>query len=179
MSMEHKAFVFDYSAFTAEIGQILYQALSSNEVSLLIDSIEKNLSALSIPYSGEPLDSNWRNLIETGDAHEYGDFLITKFYSPQVDIGLGEIWNEVHLALEECFPEQTEILLGSAFGPESNYFDPGKMGSYFQSLVQVQNSHSLIEEFVNLYPEKSHLVASVQRMFQCAIKEQKGLYITF
>jgi hypothetical protein len=67
-----------------------------------------------------------------------GDFALTKYYDAAGDHGLQEHW----LAVEEAVPEPLRgSLLGAPFGPAKNFFDPGRMGSYFQTHAVAAESH--------------------------------------
>ncbi|MFN6463866.1 MAG: hypothetical protein RMZ41_018925 [Nostoc sp. DedVER02] len=70
-------------------------------------------------------------------------------------------------------------MLGKVFGIPGNYFDPGKMGAYFQSPEQVKNNLELLNLLLN--DKKEHLPSLVLliRMLSNALDLQKGLYITF
>jgi hypothetical protein len=71
------------------------------------------------------------------------------------------------------------ILLGSAFGFERNYFDPGEMGAYFQTPDQAAEHLRRLEALAATAPADAHEVQDAIVMFQQAVKTQKGLYITF
>jgi hypothetical protein len=75
--------------------------------------------------------------------------------------------------------EPLKIILGESFGSVNNYFDPGKMGSYFQSPQQVQQNMQLIQNIVIKEPKLAERLADLLAMFQQAIDLQQGLYITF
>lgn len=72
MTIDYKAFIFDYNAFVKELADILENALVTNENHILIAFIEDNLPYLKDPDEGEPLDSSWKEMIEIGDISEYG-----------------------------------------------------------------------------------------------------------
>ena len=178
MSMEHKAFVFEYEAFELEVKEILETALVLNDVEGLEKFIILNIDYLTDPYEGDLLPENWVEMLEYNDPHEYGDFALTKFYNPTEDIGLGYEWFEV----EELISSQSrEIIsiLGDKIGKEDNYFDPEKMGSYFQSLNTILDNKNKIDVFMKSQPEQTDLLNLVSCMFNSAISSKKGLYITF
>ncbi|MBD2740414.1 hypothetical protein [Coleofasciculus sp. FACHB-1120] len=134
MSMEHKAFVFDYDSFIYELSNILRNALLTNNNEKLVSFIKQNINSLKDPYEGEALNTSWETMVEPKDPHQYGDFALMKFYDPQDDIGLGAMWeweNIQKIFKKEC--GKNSVILGTPFGSKDNYFDPGKMGSYFQS----------------------------------------------
>jgi hypothetical protein len=62
---------------------------------------------------------------------------------------------------------------------KGNYFDPGKMGSYFQSLNMVLDNKNKICGITRSKPIYTELLMPVIYMFDLAIMSNKGLYITF
>jgi hypothetical protein len=179
MSMEHKAFVLDYEAFKWQVGNLLESALMTGINDKLVQFIWTNITRLKDPYEGEPLDESWEDLIEVKDAHSYGDFALTKFYHPAIDIGLGDDWEEIQDLLKGVSSELGTAILGRPFGPERNYFDPGKMGSYFQTSGEVQESLSLLNDLARRKPEISPALNKAIEMLQHAADAGKGLYVTF
>ncbi|WP_445627159.1 hypothetical protein [Nostoc sp. DSM 114167] len=177
--MEHKAFVFDYDAFIQELAEILENALVINQRNELITFIENNFSYLKNPDEGEPLDYSWKEMLDTEDISQYGDFAITKYYNPQCDIGLGYDWLPLYDMLLNELDKDTSPLLGKNFGIPGNYFNPGQIGSYFQSLEQVKNNFELLNWLLN--EKKEHLpnLALLIKMLSNALESKKGLYITF
>jgi hypothetical protein len=176
--MEHKAFVFDWEAFTGELSKILENALLTNNSEQLVSFIKDNLEFIKDPCEGEPLDSEWEAGMELDDVHQWGDLALTKFYNPQDDIGLGYGWeNAQNLILEEGGKDCA--LLGSPFGPSQNYFDAGKMGSYFQSASQVQEILQWLEELQQKKPALFPVLNDALKMLQKAAAVNKGIYVTF
>ena len=149
MSMEHKAFVFDYRAFVDELSHILENSLLSNNSDNLINFIQQNLNFLQDPYEGEPLDNDWQSLLEITDIQQCGDFALTKYYDPQTDIGIGEKWQEIQTIFYQEYG-QDSMILGRPFAKDNKFFDPGKMGSYFQSDHQVRENLILTKELLEL-----------------------------
>jgi hypothetical protein len=139
--------------------------------------IEANASQLRDPYEGEPLDPKWEAMIETPDAHQYGDFALTKFYDPSADIGLGVAWTE----LQEHFGVDSSIagspILGETVGPRNDPFDPGKLGSYFQSPAKVRQNYDILAKLVER-DRIVHLNEAIQMLRQ-AMNAGVGLYVTF
>jgi hypothetical protein len=174
---EHKAFVFDFERFSRELQPIIERGLLSGDCSDTIAFIHDNLGLLKDPYEGEPLGSDWESMIETRDVHQYGDFALTKYYDPSADIGLGGSWMEAQdlIARESTF--LVSPILGAVLGPESNPFDPGKMGSYFQSYDRL---HKSIEQLTALRNAvASSVVAPALQMLNRAADAKAGLYVTF
>lgn len=154
--MEHKAFEFDWQFFKTDFLAILHNALASNDVVLLHSYIEENVRVLVDPYEGEPLNLDWRMQIENvHDVHTLGDFAITRFYDPNKDFGIGSAWLDCGDYLTHS---SQAALLGQTVGPAFNLFDPGKLGSYFQSPDEVSQSfevlfkldHPLMAEYLSL-----------------------------
>ncbi|TWT29251.1 hypothetical protein [Blastopirellula retiformator] len=173
--MEHKAFIFDYQKFEQELLPILQDALATGECSALISFIQQNIESLTDPYEGEPLEDDWEGMIETEDAHQYGDFALTKYYDPTADIGLGSAWESV----QEIVPDdrRSSPILGLIVGSDNDPFDPGKMGSYFQSNGQVSESFGFLQQLAQEH--SSEEVNEAVELLQRATQAQKGLYVTF
>jgi hypothetical protein len=179
MSFEHKAFVLDYQSFESQLKSVLESALESENVSQLSNYISQNQTYLKDPYEGQPLTNEWESMIESQDPHQYGDFALTKFYNPTEDIGLGYDWENVQAVLSQKLTNVSSVL-GSPIGPASNYFDPGKMGAYFQSPQQVMENQQLLESSFNQGElESSAELEKMLEMLQAATSEGKGLYVTF
>ena len=174
--LEHKAFLFDYPQFTCELLPILEHSLTTNDCAQLISFIWDNIGLLSDPYEGEPLTPSWEtDFIETADAHQYGDFALTKYYTPLNDIGLGYSW----ISVKDAIPDNKGLspILGSVIGSPDNPFDPGKMGSYFQSNMRVQKNFEFLQTITEQKtPEE--LDKAVGLLMQ-PFRLQKGLYVTF
>jgi hypothetical protein len=128
MSFSHKAFAFSWESFAEELTPLLSQALASERDAALEAFIERNISACSSPYDGEPLGSNWKELLEVGTTQELGDFALTKYYEPTQDFGLGEAWGELEAAL---LAPQRAALLGTAFGQPGSLLTQGSRVATF------------------------------------------------
>lgn len=180
MSLEHKAFIFDNDGFSHELKPLLESALDSGNVDQIRNFIILNQPALVDPYEGEPLDDDWENRIEDKDAHQYGDFALTKYYSPIDDKGLGSEWEY----FQQIFLDSSELsfspVLGFPIGTDDNLFDPGKMGSYFQSPSEVHESLGRVKQFEKVVPEE-HLAIfeKFKNFLEQAVTEKKGIYVTF
>ncbi|WP_146259908.1 hypothetical protein [Pseudomonas sp. URMO17WK12:I2] len=180
MSLEHKAFVFDFYRFRGELKPILESSLRSGDTHSLFEFIVANKDILVDPYQGEALDESWEDMIEERDAHQYGDFALTKYYSPLEDQGLGVEWE----GLQELMPHSANVsfspFLGAPIVVGEEIFDPGKMGAYFQSESEVVESLSVLTAFESVVP-KNYIDGFVR--FKCllerAIDEGRGIYITF
>jgi hypothetical protein len=172
--MDHKAFLFDWSAFEAELLPPIETALTLDDASGLVQFITANLTVLRDPYEGEPLAIGWHNLLSTGDVQQCADFALTKYYDPTADIGLGESWITLHELIGREIAAPISPLLGRTIGPKGHPFDPGRMGSYFQDPQDVRRSRGAIE---SLPPIRG--IDKAIRMLDAAIVGRRGLYITF
>jgi hypothetical protein len=124
MSFDHKAFAFDWVAFSNEMLPWLSGTLAIGDRNKLMAFVDANVPICRNPYDGEPLASSWREMLEAGDIQEIADFALTKYYNPTDNHGLGDSWAEFDEGLAADF---RVALLGS---PIPN-FDPGRQGSYF------------------------------------------------
>jgi hypothetical protein len=170
MSMCHKAFAFDWMSFERELLPILLSALEANETAGLTAFIESNIGTLSDPYEGETLTEDWQSLLENQDVQELGDFALTRYYDPSDDCGLGDDWITLNASLSA--PAQA-ALLGSPLGPETNRFDPGRMGSYFQTPADVRRSRA------SLRPLKAAPIRLYKSLLDRCGRRGLGVYVTF
>lgn len=177
MSIDHKAFLFDYDEFDGELREILEESLATGKSSLLVSFVEANLAQLKDPNEGEMLDSDWQSSLEFHDAHEYGDFALTKYYDPKKDIGLGHAWEEAQEYLERVTGSGMHVL-GETIGPRENLFDPGKQGAYFQSCNEAEENLARISSWSSR-KEAPQELRDWQGVLERAVLERKGLYITF
>jgi hypothetical protein len=175
--MEHKAFLFDYDSFERELRPILADALRSGDNGALVSFINTNLSELRDPYEGEPLSVDWEAMIETLDPHQYGDFALTKYYNPVSDIGLGAAWDLLQELIATDLSLTESPILGSIIGAKDDPFDPGKMGSYFQSAQQVRHNQRYLLNLAK--EERSEVLNRAIKMLETAADASTGLYVTF
>ena len=179
MSMNHNAFVFDYSTFLTELRPLLVQALAANESLRLMAWIEANRSSLVDPYEGKKLGPNWEKEFTKRDVQEYGDIALTKYYDPINSIGLDDAWQDVGETLQEHGLGE-EIILGTPVGTKERLFDPGGMGSYFQSPAAVLANQQKIEGVLrNPGASGRDNLESALAMLTAATAKNMGLYITF
>jgi len=163
MSMEHKAFDFDWTSFNQELSPVLIYALQSDNESLLLDFIKDNLSCITDPYEGQNLEDDWEEVLISSPIQDIADHTLTKYYSVTEDIGLGENW----LFINETLPlKGINALLGISF----REFDPGCCGSYFQSREQLNESIGILSQFYN---------PIVESYLDDLTNVRKGLYVTF
>jgi hypothetical protein len=127
--LDHKAFLFDFRRFEAELLPILENALATGDCDELIAFVRENVASLADPYEGQPLAADWEAMIVAPDPHQCGDFALTKFYDPTDDIRLGPSWAEVQEQIASSGGFTWSPILGRSVGPAENPFDPGKLGS--------------------------------------------------
>jgi hypothetical protein len=170
MSMSHKAFILDWDAFRLELAPLLESSLRDGDTTRLFQFGDRHLESLRDPNEGEMLGDDWAGGLGGGDVQEVADYLLTRYYDPTEDVGLGEAW----LGLEDHLDaEQRRALLGQPFGPEGATFDPGRMGSYFQDGAAVRRSLVALRQTTR--PELRGFISSLEQ----AVSSARGLYVTF
>jgi hypothetical protein len=155
----------------------LQTALASGDCTELIAFIRRHVTALTDPYEGKPLADDWEKLIETPDAHQYGDFALTKNYVPKDDRGLGGSWEKLQEMLANEANLSSSPILGSLVGTVQAPFDPGKLGSYFQSPGQVVANLARLQSLA-LHNQSEAINEAIQ-LLEHAVQSRKGLYVTF
>jgi hypothetical protein len=177
--MEHKAFAFDYRGFERELLPLLSRALIENRTDELEKFIDQHRPQLKVPDEGDPLSEDWRDLLESDSPHEYGDFALTKFYEPEEDLGLGLRWEIVQKAVAAAGLTVSPIL-GRTVGLANNPFDPGRMGSYFQSAEQVRESRMRLTQLQSAADlgTKEAVSAAIDMLAEVEAPG-RGLYVTF
>lgn len=191
MSMEHKSFLFNTSAFTKELSEIILTAGETDNEKLLISFINQNLNDLKSPYSGEELTSEWIEELETEDIQELADFAMTKYYNPDEELGLSYSWE----LLLESFDEldlkfnNEYYILGKSLDSENFTLDPGRMGLGFIDSQQISSIHkeliSLKQNFINIFETESLDKEVIQayeeliEIYEEAKESNCGLLMTF
>lgn len=191
MSMEHKSFLFNTSAFTKELSEIILTAGETDNEKLLISFINQNLNDLKSPYSGEELTVEWIEELETEDIQELADFAMTKYYNPDEELGLSYSWE----LLLESFDEldlkfnNEYYILGKSLDSENFTLDPGRMGLGFIDSQQISSIHkeliSLKQNFINIFETESLDKEVIQayeeliEIYEEAKESNCGLLMTF
>ncbi|MCM0665580.1 hypothetical protein [Flavobacterium tyrosinilyticum] len=191
MSMEHKSFLFNTSAFTKELSEIILTAGETDNEKLLISFINQNLNDLKSPYSGEELTVEWIEELETEDIQELADFAMTKYYNPDEELGLSYSWE----LLLESFDEldlkfnNEYYILGKSLDSEKFTLDPGRMGLGFIDSQQISSIHkeliSLKQNFINIFETESLDKEVIQayeeliEIYEEAKESNCGLLMTF
>ena len=170
MTMSHKAYAFDHATFARELAPVLRDALQTGSRESLDQFVDRFRPVLRHPSGAGPLPPSWRVELEVGDVQEVADLALTKYYAPDREAGVGDAW----LAWQESTtPELARCLLGAPFGPAERLFDPGRMGSYFQSPEDVIASQSCLSEVA------TPCLARFKELLADAANLRKGLYVTF
>jgi hypothetical protein len=180
MSLEHKAFIFDAGKFSNELKPHLEADLRAGKSDQVRAFIISNISSLTDPYEGEELDECWEDMIENKDAHQYGDFALTKYYSPTADVGLGAEWKTIQELLTDMAALKFSPVLGKPLKGGEEVFDPGKMGAYFQTSADVVESLNIMNSIEQSIPK--NVIESFNEfkaILKEASKQDKGLYVTF
>ena len=165
--MTHKAFALDWAGFRSGLLPLLLNALESDCVEGLLEFISAN--PCTNPDEGTPLDPDWQ-LNFASDVQALADVALTAYYNPQSDFGLGPDW----LHVQQEAPENISLaLLGAPVVAGQRSFDPGRMGSYFQSPQQVAESIRLLSNATEQH------VSTFTSMLTRVSASGKGLYVTF
>ena len=173
--MEHKAFIFDFDGFENELCPLIQHALRTDNCSGILEFICNNMDSLVDPYEGEQLQTDWEEMIEVADPHQYGDFALTKYYDPTQDIGLGLAWEVVQ---DHIDPNRTTSpILGTVVGEFESPFEPGKLGAYFQSRELIAQNLDYVQKIKQC--KSSADLDNAIRLLQVASSSEKGLYVTF
>lgn len=121
MSMQHKGFAFDWLNFKRELQPVLVKSLETGDVQELLNFIGRNREQLTDPYSGVCLNEKWQAMLSNRDAHEYGDYVLTKYYDVTEERGVGNVWTELSYSL----PADAKFaMLGKAVGSRQCYVFP-------------------------------------------------------
>jgi len=177
VSMSHKAYAFDWSAFVRdELHNVLLDALSSGDERGLIRYIEANRHYINDRYGGGPLSADWKDSLGNYDVHEIADFALTRFYDPMENYGIDHYWLDLGF---EHLPEAGQAaLLGTPLG---TYFDPGRQGSYFQIPQEVVRSLASIRriDLSNMDVDQRESWEQFKKLLEECAKAGSGLYVTF
>jgi hypothetical protein len=168
--MEHKAFAFDWAGFARGLRPTLIGALEADDPAPLEEFIDRHRAELTDPYAGEPLDDDWRDLLEAGDVQELGDFALTRYYRPTADRGLGDEWMELS---DELPAPAARALLGTPVGANGARFDPGRMGAYFQTPARVKRSLAALGKV------RRRELQGFRKLLERCAKAGQGVYVTF
>ena len=142
MSMLHKAYALAWDAFEEDLFALLERGLRCGETTELVAFIDKHRAVLTDLATARPLGAGWRAKVDLADVQQLGDQALTRYYNLREERGLCHAW----LGTEGALPPPVQAaLLGDPIGGKT-LFDPGKMGSYFRSAEQVQESLVVLRE---------------------------------
>lgn len=129
------------------------------------------MAELTDPYEGERLDADWEQGLENQGVQEYADYALTLFYDPSADIGLDDAWLEIEGRIDR---DARAALLGDAVASSGCAFDPGRMGSYFQTPAQVLRSVARLQVL-----DRAVLKRFAKDLETNCAANSLGVYITF
>ena len=101
MSMQHKAFLFNTEVYYEQIEPIIESCCKTSDSGVVCEYINNNLEQIYNPYTTENLEVDWQNELESGSMQELFDFILTRCYEPDDDIGLEYSWDGVLEAIKE------------------------------------------------------------------------------
>jgi hypothetical protein len=87
-----------------------------------------------------------------------------------------------YLDLAKRLPEaDLTALLGTPFGPHGAYFDPGRLGSYFQTPQEVVRSLARVRriDLSNIDEDQRESWPQFRKLLEKCAKAGSGLYVTF
>lgn len=177
MSMNHKAYVFKYNEFNIELLPVLVNSLRENNSEKLIHFINNNVDYLTNIYNYDSLNPDWASEFNQEDVQICGDIALTKYYDLSDDLGLGGEWDFIFDTLKNCGLDAQKLTLGSVIGDKEK-FDPGLMGSFFQSTEDILFNKEIIKNYSerNKYLD---IFTDLENIFNTAYSNKSGLYITF
>lgn len=182
MSYFHKAHVFAWRAFESELAPTLHRALTDDDREPLLAFVQLNRARCRDLIYGEPLTDNWRHALTAGVVQEAADLAVTAYYDLNSDFGLGDAWGE----LDELLPPRVRAaLLGTTFGPPARPFDPGRMGSYFQSEHEAAQSLRALRRYTHpvlarvTFRTVSRELRDYTQALASALEPSLGLFVTF
>jgi hypothetical protein len=110
------------------------------------------------------------------DVQRLGDVALTRFYDPAADEGLLYAWLP---HVEGLPPAVRRALLGTPVGGGGRLFDPGRMGSYFQSPAQARDAAAVLRGAGLDVGEDADEFARYTRLVERCAADGPGLYVTF
>lgn len=148
MSIEHRAYLFDYQAFAEELEETLTTALEDLSISGLRGWIDERRALLRMPHAGTPLPVNWWEALESSlrDYDAYFDDVERRILiriQRLAKICLGRYTEEENLGLSygfdalgaylESIPTvarmANELICGTLFGPPGRRLDLSALGT--------------------------------------------------
>ena len=166
MSLDHKAYFFDWRSFSTEMLPWFRDALARSDCNSFYAFVLSNRDYCRSPYEGEPLGAGWEKEVDVNDLQQLADFALTKYYDPSQNRGLSAMWIELDDTLS---PELKKTLTGFAI----EGFDPGLQGSYFLTPEDARSYAKMLQTTSNV------LAREYGQFLECAANGSRGVYITF
>jgi hypothetical protein len=175
--MDHKAYPFNFNAYSLQLHHILVSALASGELRDLTQFVEREKESLSNPYEGDPLPADWRETFKIAKLQYCGQLALTKYFNASEEIGLGHEWEDAIAALNSAGYDGEGIVLGDVVQGGDVVFDPNRLGSYFQTPEKVVDGWHAVRAVMESDPGSS--MEWLLRMFEVPKAKGFGLYVTF
>lgn len=141
MSIDHKAYLFQYDEFHQELADLLHRALESGEVEPLREFINFHRPALTDPWMEGPLEEDWEDEHRQNlDIQLYADVALTKYYDLTDNLGLSYGFDALGVylnAIPSLARHADSLICGALFGPKGKRLDPGRMGTGLLPAVRV------------------------------------------
>lgn len=133
MSISHKAYLFDYARFDAELAVSLYTALEADSVTDLRRFINEHRMSLIDFGTEQPPGPDWESSIDPAyRVQQYADLALTRYYGTGDDRGLGHRFDALGAYLDTVTAwgkNPGALICGWLFGPPGRRLDPGSMGT--------------------------------------------------
>jgi len=172
MSMDHRAFVFDYEAFVRELRPQLFQ-LVEGEPAALDEFIDSHWPLLKHPQTRVPLHQQWRDVLTNPGIK--GEAALTRYYDPDGDIGLHDDWMRTLKLLDHLLPSGGSVTLGEPIEHHGRAFDPRLQGTFFQSPALVRSNLARLDNITTGSDDEG--IAAWREALVSA--SDRGLYVTF
>jgi hypothetical protein len=141
MSIDHKAYLFQYDKFQDELADTLYRSLQTGIVLPLRDFINRHRDSLTDAATAKRLGEDWEQKYgRDADVQRYADLALNRYYDLTASLGLGYGFDAlaVYLRSVPSLARHAECLIGGRlFGPKGKRLDPGLMGTGLLSPAEV------------------------------------------
>ncbi len=198
MSMQHKAFLFDTDVYYGQIEPVIENCCLTGNSGVVCEYINNNLKQIYNPYTAENLEADWQNELESGTMQELFDFILTRCYEPDDDIGLEYSWDGMLEVIKEMNilddAEEDICVLGRPLVYAGVEINPGLMGLGIVKASEVKRIKDIltrnrekleaidIPEDLLYELEEDELIDAYDdlcSMYKRAEVEKKGLLFTF
>jgi hypothetical protein len=133
MSIDHKAYLFQYDKFQEELADALYRSLQTGIVLPLRVFINGHRGSLTDLATAKRLGKDWeQKYCRDEDVQSYADLALTRYYDLTASLGLcyGFDALAVYLrSLPSLARHAGRLIGGRLFGPKGKRLDPGRMGT--------------------------------------------------